>query len=236
MRSDRIFALLFAVLLLNEMAAGMYREIYEVWYLVSKPMLLLSIIVYFVWQTGRFSHPIKRWLILGFVFSWLGDIALMFQATEPFFLYGLAAFLLAHIAYILAFRIWVYDNLEIPLMKRAPWMAFLLMMIGVGYFKVLEPGLGSMKLPVIVYMVVILLMVLMALNRYKKVTRKGFAWVVSGAFAFLVSDCILAYNKFIDPVDYAGVWIMLTYGFAQWAIMQGGLVEVRYLRRVKDPR
>lgn len=231
MRSDRIFAFLFSLLLLNEIVAGFYQDIYESWYLVSKPLLMLSILVYFTWQTKGFSHPIKIWLMVGFTFSWIGDVALMFQGIEDFFLYGLAAFLLAHISYILAFRIWVYDNLEIPLIKRAPWMAFVLMLFGVGFFKILEPGLGNMKLPVIVYMIVILLMVLMALNRYRKVSRKGFYWIISGAIVFLLSDSILAYNKFIEPVAYSGVWIMLTYGFAQWAIMQGGLVEWRNLSR-----
>lgn len=231
MRSDRIFATLFAFLLVNEMVAGFYRDLYEWWYLISKPLLMLSIIIYFVFQTVRFPHALRNWLLVGFVFSWLGDISLMFQREETFFLLGLASFLLAHVAYIMAFRLWVYDNLEIPMLKRHPWMAFALMLYGVGFFKILEPGLGEMKLPVIVYMAVIILMAIMALNRHRKVSRLGFLFVILGAVSFLLSDSILAYNKFAEDIPWSGVWIMLTYGFAQWAIMQGGVIELRNIGR-----
>lgn len=227
MRSDRIFAIVFSVLVLNEIAAGTFREDYEWWYLISKPALLLSIIGYFGYRTRMLIHPFRNWLLAGFVFSLGGDVFLMFQKVEIYFLLGLTSFLLAHVAYILAFRLWTYDNLEIPLLKKQPWMVALLMLYGIGFFKLMEDNLGEMKLPVIVYMGVILLMAIMALNRYKKVTRRGFMWVTAGAFLFLLSDSVLAYNKFTDEVPFAGVWIMVTYGFAQWAIMHGGIIELR---------
>lgn len=226
MRSDRIFAIIFAVLLVNEIAAGMFRETYEWWYLLSKPALLLSIIGYFGYRTRSLSHPFRNWLLVGFIFSWGGDVFLMFQQTEIFFLLGLASFLLAHVAYIFAFRLWTYDNLEIPLLKKHPWLVFVLMLYGIGLFQILDPNLGDMKLPVIVYMGVIILMGIMALNRYKKVTRRGFIWITTGAFFFLLSDSILAYNKFVEEVPFGGALIMLTYGFAQWAIMHGGIIEL----------
>jgi len=231
MQSDRLFAILFAVLLANEITAGFYRDFYEWWYWVSKPMLLGSILVYFVYQARNFPHPLRRWLLVGFFFSWMGDIFLMFQKDETYFLLGLAAFLLAHVAYILAFRLWVYDNLEIPLLKRHPWMVFVLMLYGYGFFNILEPGLGQMKVPVIAYMAVILIMVIMALNRQKKVSRQGFFWVITGALFFMLSDSILAYNKFLESIAYSGVWIMLTYGVAQFSIMYGGLLELRRIGR-----
>ena len=163
-------------------------------------MLLLSILVYFAYQSRNFPHPLRKWLLVGFFFSWLGDIFLMFQKEETYFLFGLASFLLAHIAYILAFRLWVYDNLEIPLVKRHPWLVFVLMLYGYGFFKVLEPGMGEMKIPVIAYMAVILLMVIIAMNRQRKVSRIGFRWIMAGALLFLLSDSILAYYKFVDDV------------------------------------
>jgi len=232
MRSDRIFTLLFALLFVNEVCAGFWRDTYEWWYLLSKPALLLSILVYFVLQTRSFPHPFRNLLIAGFAFSWFGDGFLMFQAEdEVYFLLGLVSFFFAHIAYILAFRLWFYDNHEVPLLKKSPWLAFVLMLYGLGFFKLIDSALGDMKLPVIAYMAVILLMSLMALNRYKKVSRRGYALVLAGALAFLLSDSILAYNKFMEPLQYAGVWIMATYCFAQWAIMMGGLIELRVAAR-----
>lgn len=231
MRSDRIFALVFSLLLVNEVAAGYFRDDFVWWYFISKPLLLVAILIYFVQQTRNFIHPLRNWLIAGFGLSWFGDVFLMFQADEVFFLLGLASFMLAHVAYILAFRLWIYDNHEVPLLKRSPWMAFVLMLYGVGFFKLMEEGLGAMKIAVIAYMMVILLMAIMALNRYKKVSRRGFAYVMAGALAFILSDSILAYNKFMEPVPFSGVWIMSTYCFAQWGIMMGGLNDLRAITR-----
>jgi uncharacterized membrane protein YhhN len=227
MRSDRIFSGFFSLLVANEIVAGHYRDTFELWYLLSKPLLLLSIIIYFVAAARNMPHALRNWLLLGFFFSWLGDISLMFQNTEPYFLLGLASFFLAHVCYIMAFRLWIFDNMEIPLLKRHPWMIVLLVLYGIGYFRLLEPGLGQLKIPVIAYMAVIVLMVIMALNRFKKVTRRGYAMIVAGAFLFLLSDSILAYNKFIDRIDFAGIWIMITYSFAQLLIMRGGISELR---------
>lgn len=227
MRSDRIFSGFFSLLVVNEIVAGYYRDSFELWYLFSKPLLLLSIITYFVAVTRNMPHSFRNWLLAGFLFSWLGDISLMFQSTELYFLLGLASFFLAHVCYIMAFRLWIFDNMEIPLLKRHPWMIVLLVLYGIGYFRLLEPGLGQMKIPVIAYMAVILLMVIMALNRFKKVTRRGYSLIVAGAFLFLLSDSILAYNKFIDRIDFAGIWIMLSYSFAQLLIMRGGAHELR---------
>lgn len=231
MRSDRIFVLVFSLLFINEVVAGYFRDDYAWWYLISKPLLLIAILTYFVIQTRNFAHPLRTWLIAGFALSWFGDVFLMFQADEVFFLLGLASFMLAHVAYILAFRLWVYDNHEVPLLKRSPWMAFVLMLYGVGFFKLIEEGLGPMKIAVIAYMAVILLMAIMALNRYKKVSRRGFAYIMAGALSFVLSDSILAYNKFMEPIPYAGVWIMATYCFAQWGIMMGGLCDLRTMAR-----
>lgn len=232
MRSDRIFGVFFGLLLANEMVAGAYREVYPLWYFVSKPLLLFAIVAYFWTQTSQYPHGLRNFLLAGFFFSLFGDTFLMFQSQELYFLLGLAAFFVAHVCYILGFRLWTYDNLEIPLVKRHPWLVFVLMLYGYGFYKVLEPGLGQLEIPVIAYMAVILLMVIIAMNRQRKVSRIGFGWVMSGALLFMLSDSILAYNKFIEEVPYSGIWIMLTYGAAQLFIMFGGLVELRRIGRL----
>lgn len=228
MQRDHLFIGLFGVLVVNERLASAYLDTWPEWYLMSKPALLLSIILYFVAATRSVKHPMRFLLLAGFVASWLGDISLMFQKEdEVYFLMGLISFFLAHVFYILSFRYWFYDNHHIPLIKKQPWMMFLLVAYALGLFRLLEPGLGSMKIAVIAYMVIILLMVVMALNRFAKVSRKGFALVFAGALLFLVSDSFLAYNKFAEPVPMAGAWIMLTYSAAQLLIMLGGLHELR---------
>jgi len=228
MRFDKIFTLIYVLVCANEMLAGTYVDVWPEWYHLSKPLIMTSLGIYFVWQTWGVNHRFKWYIAGAFVFSWFGDSFLMYQQRdELYFLLGLASFLTAHVFYMFAFKIWFEDNHETPLLKRYPWMGMLLFVYAIGMYKLLEADLGTMKLPVVVYIGVILGMSLLALNRYKKVSASSFRWIVLGAFAFLISDSILAYNKFVDDINYSSFLIMGTYCLAQFAIMKGALCELR---------
>jgi uncharacterized membrane protein YhhN len=84
----------------------------------------------------------------------------------------------------------------------------------------LAPGLGSLAGPVMLYVCVITVMVASAI-------LAGFSttWVCSGAILFLISDSILAVNKFKSPVPMAGYLIWATYYLAQFGIAIGFLRE-----------
>jgi uncharacterized membrane protein YhhN len=86
---------------------------------------------------------------------------------------------------------------------------------------VLYPVLGDMRIPVVVYAVTITSMVLNALFRYGRTTATSFGLVMAGAILFMISDSILAINRFLDPVSHASGWVMLTYILAQYLIIRG---------------
>ena len=69
-------------------------------------------------------------------------------------------------------------------------------------------------------------MMLSAINRFGGVAQNSFRWVFFGALFFLISDSILAVNKFADPVTNAGFWIMSTYALAQYLIVRGVVLKV----------
>ena len=81
----------------------------------------------------------------------------------------------------------------------------------------LWPGLGPMKVPVIVYTIVILAMALSALYR----NAEGASLVLIGAILFVSSDSLLALNKFGEPFPGARFWTMSTYILAQFLITTG---------------
>ena len=89
----------------------------------------------------------------------------------------------------------------------------------------LFPNLGELKIPVFVYTGVIVTMVIFALNRIGSVNQSSFRLVYYGAIIFMISDLTLAINKFLTPIDYAGVYIMGTYILAQGMIVSGVLVD-----------
>lgn len=84
----------------------------------------------------------------------------------------------------------------------------------------LWPHLGPMQLPVALYISVIASMLVTSLHR-----SKFNLTVVAGAIAFVVSDSILALNKFHSPFVWARYAIMATYYLAQYLIVTGILEE-----------
>ena len=89
----------------------------------------------------------------------------------------------------------------------------------------LAPGLGSMKLPVIVYAIVIHGMLAAALNRRLKVNRQSYWLVFSGAALFILSDSMIALNRFSFSFNMARIFIMSTYVLAQYLIAVGCLKQ-----------
>lgn len=139
-------------------------------------------------------------LCLGFVLSALGDISLSFKG-EKFFLAGLVSFLLAHVVYIVVFSLESESTLE------NAWLFAVLGLFGVGMILILTPHLGAMKIPVYVYISVILTMDVMAVLRGGETS-----WtLIAGALTFTVSDTILALDRFRKPFSSAKYWVMSTY-------------------------
>ncbi|MNR32297.1 YhhN-like protein [compost metagenome] len=145
----------------------------------------------------------------------------MLQAGRTlFFIYGLAAFLVCHIFYIRAF---ILDHKSNP-KHRTPYFLWVVGVFAIfcsGLFFYLQPKLGVMQFPVLMYAIIICVMAIMAVNRYGKVNIFSFKLILYGALFFLLSDSVLAVNKFSQPIPQAGVLIMATYMIAQYLIVYG---------------
>lgn len=187
--------------------------------LITKPLLMVILLNWFNTATGNISSGHKRWVTLALCFSWLGDVLLMFQDKDSmFFLLGLSAFLIAHLFYIVFFyRVKVAEQLSSKwlVIFIAPYYALL---IGTLY-----PYLGEMKLPVLVYGVVICCMFYLALHMLFLENRFVGRLMAIGALLFVVSDSVLALNKFYQPFESAGIIVMLTYGLSQLLITAGAI-------------
>ena len=164
---------------------------------IAKPAALAALLIYAA--TGPAASP---WLLAALVLSLCGDVALMLPAD--FFVVGLAAFLLAHVAYIIDF--------EATLTARAVWLAVLLVLASPLTLRILRcVGNPSFRVPVGVYMVVISLMVASA-------AASGSALAIAGAVLFFSSDGVIAWNRFVRPGAWAQPVIMVTYHIGQLAL------------------
>lgn len=185
---------------------------------VAKPLLIPALLLLLYFTASHVKG--KTLLMAGLVFSWMGDVLLMFESRDKlFFIFGLACFLTTHVFYIIYFlRI---RPANISLLKKQPILMALVPAYGITLVWQLYPHLGDLKLPVMVYAAVICTMLLCSLHVYLKVNKKAAVYYLSGAAAFVLSDSLLAVNKFYEPFAYAGVFIMLTYCAAQYFIVRG---------------
>lgn len=178
------------------------------------PFLFLA-----VYSCGDF--PSKKFLLTALVFSWIGDVVLLFSDKgEVYFIIGLVSFLLSHIAYIILFskqlRIYSNRNKAIFWVGITAIIVYLMVMLAI-----LLPRLGDLKIPVIVYAIVLSTMLLFAFKGYLKWNSPANIYILLGAVVFVSSDSILALNKFYEPLKFSSLLIMSTYITAQYLIVVG---------------
>lgn len=208
--------IIFVIVLLTDLLA-VYRGNETLRY-ITKPLLLPLLIVFFIIQTNDCISSLKKWVLLALFFSWAGDVLLMFEPMNGnFFIFGLAAFLVAHIFYIILFdQIRVKEKLKQSLLPLLPIAFYYIFLISL-----LQPHLGEMKKPVIIYGLIISIMLSFSIDLWRLKDRLTSVYIISGALFFVASDSILAINKFYRSFENAGIVIMLTYGIAQLLIVLG---------------
>jgi len=183
-------------------------------YLVFKP-LTMAIAIIFVASRAQSTRASTRFnaLLLGaLVFSLGGDVFLMLSGN--YFIPGLASFLVAHGFYIALFR---QGQAWFPA-KRALLAVFA---VGAVMYGIVWGGLNDpvLKIAVAAYVTVISLMASQAIGR-AAVLGDTAAWRVAlGACIFMVSDSLIAINKFVTPVELSSLWILATYYAAQVLIV-----------------
>ena len=183
---------------------GALRETY-----IFKPLTMVFIILIAALANVRVSPVYKYLIIGGLCVSLLGDIFLMLPPRM--FLPGLVSFLVAHLFYIAAFTL---TGAGVP---PSVWLIPFLL-YGCLMFWVLSEYLGKLKIPVAVYMLVILLMGSEALNRWLRTGQLGSGSAFLGALLFIASDSLLAVNRFKGKSHHAPLYVMSTYYSAQWFI------------------
>jgi uncharacterized membrane protein YhhN len=204
----------FALALLGAVAFlyGIASEI-PVLCLMAKPLPVLALLG---WLYGAEAGPYRRWIAIGLVFSLLGDMLL--QWSPDLFVFGLGAFLIGHLAYLVAY---LSDS-----RSAAPLALLLALIAGGSMFATLaSAGLGGLLMPVALYALTISAMLWRALARTgaTHISRRS-AWLAAaGAALFVLSDSLIGINRFVTPFPGAHYAIILTYWLGQWGITASAL-------------
>lgn len=153
---------------------------------------------------------VRRWVRAGLWLSLAGDVFLMWPQG---FLPGLVSFLLAHLAYIVAFTR--------GLRFAARWQPFALYgAVAALLLARLWPGIPApLQAPVVAYVACLASMAAQA-GALWLAARGGLDAPLArraaiGGLLFMTSDALLAFNKFDAPLPLASVWILATYWTAQ---------------------
>ena len=183
-------------------------------YQVFKPLpMLLALCL--VWTQPPGTHGRDRLLLLSGALagSLAGDVFLMLPGGQ-WFIPGLASFLVAHLFYIALFR-----RGQRWFASRGALLATLL--LGAGMYLVILPGLKTtvMQIAVAAYVVVIALMTAQAIGRATEQQTPAAIAVAVGAGFFMLSDSLLAINRFVTPLPFSGLWVLSTYFTAQALIL-----------------
>ena len=155
---------------------------------------------------GAADHRFGAIILAGLIASWFGDVLLL-PRGKRWFLAGLVAFLLGHVAYAVAFGL-----------RGVAWPASAIGVAGVGAVTAvvarwLLPHVeAAMKIPVLAYMTVISAMVALAIGT---AVRHGNPWLVVGAVAFYASDLAVARDRFVAAGWSNRAWGMPLYIGAQ---------------------
>jgi uncharacterized membrane protein YhhN len=151
------------------------------------------------------------WAVLtGLLFSLAGDVFLMLPDDR--FREGLAAFLLAHLCYLIAF------TSGTPFL--ADWLPFLCwLVLGAALLRILWPGIPpALRLPVVVYVLTLLCMAAQANTRAMRLPSTSSLLASAGATLFVLSDGLLALDRFRMRFRSARALVQITYFVAQWLI------------------
>lgn len=207
-RNAALWAMAIAVTAVLAITGALIAELRWLHYL-CKPLATL-LVAALVWTALAADRRYRGAILAGLLLSTLGDVFLML----PFdgFVYGLGSFLLAHLVYLFAFTRW---------QRLATWRwPFLVYALAAGgVLTLLWPGLPpALKLPVLIYVAALAAMAaqaaVLALARTPRHARFA-AW---GGLSFVVSDALLALDRFHTPITAAPLWVLASYWIAQYLI------------------
>lgn len=212
--------ILFAAFVLSAVAAIASDSLWPGlwWPFALLKTLTTVLVIVFAARRGHPGTAFTRALRAGLLLSLVGDVALLWP--QQGFLPGLVAFLLAHLAYLVAFS----RELRFGAQPRA-FVAYALLAAGV--LALLWPGVpGGLRWPVAAYVVCLAAMAAQTASVWLSAHQRGVASpdlalarrAALGGLLFLSSDALLAFNRFHTPLPAAGLLILGSYWAAQWLI------------------
>lgn len=203
-----------AAILGGALASSGHGSAWQWLHWIAKPLATLLILAAAAFAWRPVSRRYRAWIVAGMAFSLLGDVLLMLPAN--LFVAGLLAFLGGHLCFITAFL----GDSRLGTRPLA-WLACLL--VGGANLALLWPSIPVALQPAVaVYGLVLSAMGAQALGRAWSHAGDALAWparrAAIGGLLFMLSDSLLAWNRFHGAVPLATLWVLGSYYAALWFI------------------
>lgn len=175
---------------------------------LSKPLIMISLIYHYAQMSER---SIDKMFFTAMIFALLGDIFLLVKDSN-FFILGILAFMVMQVR---------YGQYFLRQQKFFGSYKYILSTIVIAtciWFNIaFADRFGELRIPVMVYSGAISFMAITAIAQEKS------KLILYGSLIFVLSDLLLAYNKFVNPLVKLDIWVMITYSLAQFLIVNGSL-------------
>jgi uncharacterized membrane protein YhhN len=187
-----------SLILVSAGIAILLDSINSIGFLLFKPLTSFLILFLPILFKAPSEKAYAKPIVIGLLFCLLGDTFLLF---ESYFVFGLSAFLIGHLFFLFAF------------VKKPGWHKNLIL----GLLLVIVK-LNELLLPVVLYMTVIVLMSWQGWGLALNSKTKNLKNIGVGVSLFMVSDTLLAINKFYVPIPFSGIFILGAYWGAIYLI------------------
>ena len=190
--------------------------------MIAMPLIATSLMIYLLIKT-KAQQLFHKLIFAGLVFSLAGDVQLLFSGSAEFYLLTallatLVSYMLYSVAYYLDFK------RDISLTKRVGNILFVfLALTAISFFMAGSKNLNDFRYPALAYLFVLSIMTVLSGYRHKRVNSRSFKLILTGSFAFVLSDLSIGYYYFIESESMMMVSFLLAYLIAQYLVVIGSI-------------
>jgi uncharacterized membrane protein YhhN len=183
--------------------------------IIFKPLLMTMLVIVYLLSVKKANF----WLVSALFFSFWGDVFLLDKTN--YFVFGLGAFLIAHIMYIKMTTKFLKKEPIVKILKTA--IVFIALFTVVLFL--IKDNLGEMLVPVIVYGIAISTFGTCALLNYLQEKSTANTWMLLGSILFIASDSLIALNNFYSPKHFFDIAIIILYVVSQYLIVKAVILR-----------
>ncbi|MBC7913967.1 MAG: lysoplasmalogenase [Pyrinomonadaceae bacterium] len=202
---------------LNVYALATQNEILR---MVSMPLIGMSLMFYLLIKT-KIEDNFQKLIFVGLVVSLAGDIQLLFSTGTEFYFYtAIIAAFIGYILYALAYFIDFRKDFK-GTRRIGNGLALVLLISICTFFFSAHKNLLDFRYPIIIYFSILSVMTILSGYRHQRVNRLSFKLILTGSFAFVISDLSITYYHFINKEAIMMITYLLTYLIAQYLVIMG---------------